>query len=350
MSATDTPAVGPVDDHRQLVADPELDGQAGQLDAGPERRDVRRDRDQDPVGPLEDDPVDRPVRRVHVDDDEVVAACARTTAPHRPGPGRGCRCRAAGWSGPRPRARWHGGSPARPASAARCRRPCRPPTRRRPSGPGRARASWRCGRSPCPRRPAGRFLPRRTWSVVARFIEIVVLPTPPFGLNTATIVARFSPGRCRRPVPPTMIGPLPSSTVWARISIASTRQRSESAEYGRVKYSSLIVAFVAVPAEPLEVRAVRPPSARGCRGRSHGAASSTRATGRSRSRRRGRPARSRAASRAGPRALRGTRPGRPRSRRPRAPERPGRRSSARAARARRSGVPSGTDRSGRGRI
>ena len=41
-----------------------------------------------------------------------------------------------------------------------------------------------------------------------------------------------------------MIGPFPSSTVWARMSIASTRQRSESALYGRVKYSSSIVAFV----------------------------------------------------------------------------------------------------------
>ncbi len=33
-------------------------------------------------------------------------------------------------------------------------------------------------------------------------------------------------------------GPDPSSTVWLRMHIASTRQRSDSAEYGRVKYSS----------------------------------------------------------------------------------------------------------------
>ena len=40
------------------------------------------------------------------------------------------------------------------------------------------------------------------------------------------------------PSPPWRIGPLPSSTVSRRMHIASTRQRIESAEYGRVKYSS----------------------------------------------------------------------------------------------------------------
>ena len=87
--------------------------------------------------------------------------------------------------------------------------------------------------------------PRRTWSVVARLIEMVVLPTPPFGLKTQTTVARFVQAAESRPLSDSMIGPLPSSTVCARMSIASTRQRSESALYGRVKYSSLIVAFVA---------------------------------------------------------------------------------------------------------
>ena len=95
--------------------------------------------------------------------------------------------------------------------------------------------------------------PRRTWSVAARLIEIVVLPTPPFGLNTQTTVARFVQAAESRPLSDSMIGPLPSSTVWARMSMASTRQRSESAQYGRVKYSSLIVAFVVVADELLEV-------------------------------------------------------------------------------------------------
>ena len=65
----------------------------------------------------------------------------------------------------------------------------------------------------------------------------VVLPTPPLGLNTAMIVARRLQASASNG-PPWRIGPDPSSMVWLRMHIASTRQRSDSAEYGRVKYSS----------------------------------------------------------------------------------------------------------------
>ena len=66
---------------------------------------------------------------------------------------------------------------------------------------------------------------------------MVVFPTPPFGLKIATTVAR----RDQSPIsiePPWMIGPEPSSTVIERMHIASTRQRIESAVYGRLKNSS----------------------------------------------------------------------------------------------------------------
>jgi hypothetical protein len=71
--------------------------------------------------------------------------------------------------------------------------------------------------------------PLRSWSVAARFVAIVVLPTPPFGLKIATTVARrvHSPDS-KSPV--WMTGPLPSSTVCERMHIASTRQRSDSTE------------------------------------------------------------------------------------------------------------------------
>src|SRR3990170_526105 len=77
---------------------------------------------------------------------------------------------------------------------------------------------------------------RFIWSVAARFVARVVLPTPPFGLKTATIIARRASARGSSS-PAARIGPLPSSKVWARMSMASTRQRSDSALYGRVKYS-----------------------------------------------------------------------------------------------------------------
>ncbi len=50
---------------------------------------------------------------------------------------------------------------------------------------------------------------RRTWSVVARLIEIVVLPTPPFGLKITTIDARFVQAAESRPLSDSMIGPVP---------------------------------------------------------------------------------------------------------------------------------------------
>jgi hypothetical protein len=56
-------------------------------------------------------------------------------------------------------------------------------------------------------------------------------------LKTAITVARWAqPSVSIGPL--WRIGPEPSSTVWLRMHMASTRQRSDSAEYGRVKYSS----------------------------------------------------------------------------------------------------------------
>jgi hypothetical protein len=73
------------------------------------------------------------------------------------------------------------------------------------------------------------FWPLRIWSAEARFVATVVLPTPPFGLKTAMTVAG-----CDQPSassgPLWRIGPEPSSTVWLRMHIASTRQRRDSAE------------------------------------------------------------------------------------------------------------------------
>ena len=71
--------------------------------------------------------------------------------------------------------------------------------------------------------------PWLSWRAEARFVATVVLPTPPFGLKTAMTVARF----CQSPISVEshwMIGPEPSSIVIDRMHIASTRQRSESAE------------------------------------------------------------------------------------------------------------------------
>ena len=80
-------------------------------------------------------------------------------------------------------------------------------------------------------------LPLRIWRVDARLVATVVLPTPPLGLKIAMVMARpFQPDRPTSP--PCRTGPLPSSTVSRRMHMASTRQRIESAVYGRVKYSS----------------------------------------------------------------------------------------------------------------
>ena len=67
-----------------------------------------------------------------------------------------------------------------------------------------------------------------SWRVEARFVAIVVLPTPPFGLKIATTVAR----RVQSPIsiePLWITGPEPSSTVTDRMHIASMRHRIESA-------------------------------------------------------------------------------------------------------------------------
>ncbi len=63
----------------------------------------------------------------------------------------------------------------------------------------------------------------------ARLTAMVVLPTPPLGLKTATIV----PLRDQSSIvsgPVWMTAPLPSSTARRRIIIASIRQRIDSAE------------------------------------------------------------------------------------------------------------------------
>ena len=75
------------------------------------------------------------------------------------------------------------------------------------------------------------------WTSIAdRLVAIIVLPTPPLGLNTAISWPRrlqsdASSSPCRT-------GPEPSSTATDRMHMASTRQRMDSAEYGRVRYSS----------------------------------------------------------------------------------------------------------------
>jgi len=65
-------------------------------------------------------------------------------------------------------------------------------------------------------------------SMAARFVAIVVLPTPPLGLKIAT----SWPRRPQSPVSsaPWRMGPEPSSTATERMHMASTRQRMDSAE------------------------------------------------------------------------------------------------------------------------
>ena len=72
MSATDTPLLARLTTSASRP-DAQLDRDLAELDRGPQGGDVRGDRDEDPVGPLEDRPVEGAVRRVQVDDDEVVA-------------------------------------------------------------------------------------------------------------------------------------------------------------------------------------------------------------------------------------------------------------------------------------
>ena len=65
------PAVGTVDDHRQPLATAETARHVAQLDGGADGGHVRGDRHEDPVGLVEDRLVERAVRRVQVDDDDV---------------------------------------------------------------------------------------------------------------------------------------------------------------------------------------------------------------------------------------------------------------------------------------
>ena len=59
-------------------------------------------------------------------------------------------------------------------------------------------------------------------------MAIIVLPTPPFGLNTMTVLPRRPQSAWS--ISPWRIGPEPSSTAAERMHIASTRQRIDSAE------------------------------------------------------------------------------------------------------------------------
>ena len=141
--------------------------------------------------------------------------------------------------------------------------------------------------------------PRRDWRTEARFVAMVVLPTPPLGLKTARIVARWAqPSASIGPLCRT--GPDPSSTVWLRMHMASTRHRSDSAEYGRVKYSSSTSPELGSSRVEGALRddhqgRDRPPAVTEQR-------RSTRATGRGRSRRRGSRRPRRAGWRGTPRA------------------------------------------------
>ena len=76
MSATDTPLFARLTIEREAILDAELDRDVAELDGGAQRGHVRRDRDEDLVGLLEDRPVQGAVRRVEVDDDEVVSRAA----------------------------------------------------------------------------------------------------------------------------------------------------------------------------------------------------------------------------------------------------------------------------------
>ena len=156
MSATDTPLLARLTTSPSSSRTPSSTARSRSWTAGPQGGHVGRDRHEDPVGPLEDRPVERRVRRVQVDDDEVEAASRDVD---RVGDAArledlGVERRVVrtddlacplGWcvasSGQRP--------DGRPSAsvASSCRRR---------SGPGRGRASWRRGRSPCRRRRAGR--------------------------------------------------------------------------------------------------------------------------------------------------------------------------------------------------
>ena len=124
-------------------------------------------------------------------------------------------------------------------------------------------------------------MPLRIWRAAARLVAIVVLPTPPFGLNTAIDRRALAPAvglDARRSGGP---GPLPSSTVWLRMHIASTRQRMR---LGRVGPGEVLVARrrPCVGDRAARASAARRPSGPGSPGRRRAGARSTRATRRGR--------------------------------------------------------------------
>ena len=103
MSARrDTPLLARLTTIARRVAAAEPGGDVAQLDGGADGRHVRGDRDEDPVGLVEDRLVERAVGRVQVDDDDVEPRRAAPIAAADPRPGRGCRCAAASRSGRRP--------------------------------------------------------------------------------------------------------------------------------------------------------------------------------------------------------------------------------------------------------
>jgi HAD superfamily hydrolase (TIGR01509 family) len=73
-------AVGTVDDQREPVLETDLDRDLAELDGRPQGGDVGRHRDEDPIGALEDRHVQRAVRRVEIDHDEVVGRPRREIA------------------------------------------------------------------------------------------------------------------------------------------------------------------------------------------------------------------------------------------------------------------------------
>ena len=79
------PAVGAVDDHRQALAAAEAGRDVAQLDGGADGGHVRGDRHEDAVRLVEDRLVERAVRRVEVDDDDVDLRAGRADRGGHPG-------------------------------------------------------------------------------------------------------------------------------------------------------------------------------------------------------------------------------------------------------------------------
>ena len=228
MSATETPLLARLTTSDRRSADAELGGEVAELDGGAERGHVRRDRHEDPVGLLEEGLVERAVRRMQVDDDEVEAAS-------RDGDRVGDALRLEDL-----------GVAAATTSATTTRMPdgwadasSMNVSDGPPSGSSRQlSATVRTASMPSDVADVAGdrvgvdeedALALADLEVAARFVATVVLPTPPFGLKTTMTVARRRPavGLDRAALED---GPMPSSTVWLRMHMASTRQRSDSAE------------------------------------------------------------------------------------------------------------------------